>query len=69
MNTRPEPIYSTAQRFTALGYGLASHTLFLASVAAMFWSLYNGLHLSLLHLHGGAAALMNLRPRSESSSV
>ena len=35
MNTRPEPIYSTAQRFTALGYGLASHTLFLASVAAI----------------------------------
>jgi len=60
MNTRPEPTYSTAQRFTALGYGLASHTLFLASVAAMFWSLYNGLHLSLLHLHGGTAELVNL---------
>lgn len=60
MNTQAAPIYSTAQRFTALGYGLASHTLFLASVAAMFWSLYNGLHLSLLHLHGGTAALVNL---------
>lgn len=60
MNTSTSAPYTPAQRYTALAYGLVSHGLFLASVAVMFWSLYNGLHLSLLHLHGGTAALVDV---------
>ncbi|TDU66172.1 2-polyprenyl-6-methoxyphenol hydroxylase-like FAD-dependent oxidoreductase [Prosthecobacter fusiformis] len=50
-------MYTPAQRWVALAYGLVSHTLFLAAVGVMFVSLYEGLHLSLLHLHGWAAAV------------
>ncbi|MES2598198.1 MAG: FAD-dependent monooxygenase [Verrucomicrobiota bacterium] len=53
-------LYTPAQRYVALAYGLMSHALFLASVVVMFWSLYNGLHMSLLHLHGGTAVLMDV---------
>lgn len=60
MNTSPQPLYTPAQRYVALGYGLLSHSLFLASVLVMFWSLFNGLHISLLHLHGGTAVLMDI---------
>ncbi|SKA97146.1 2-polyprenyl-6-methoxyphenol hydroxylase [Prosthecobacter debontii] len=49
--------YTAAQRSVALFYGLISHALFLGSVVVMFISLYQGLHFSLLHLHGWAAAL------------
>lgn len=49
--------YSTSQRAVALCYGLGSHALFLASVAVMFISLYQGLHFSLFHLHGWTAIL------------
>lgn len=52
--------YTPAQRYTALAYGLVSHGLFLASVGVMFCSLYNGLHFSLLHVHGGTAALVDV---------
>lgn len=52
--------YTPVQRYTALVYGLVSHALFLASVVVMFCSLYNGLHFSLLHLHGGTAALVDV---------
>ncbi len=56
MGTAPVS-YTPAQRRVALLYGLVSHSLFLASVGVMFVSLYQGLHFSLLHLHGWAAAL------------
>jgi len=60
MQPSPARLYTPAQRYVALAYGLASHALFLASVGVMFWSLYNGLHMSLLHLHGGTAMLMDV---------
>jgi 2-polyprenyl-6-methoxyphenol hydroxylase-like FAD-dependent oxidoreductase/protein-S-isoprenylcysteine O-methyltransferase Ste14 len=53
-------LYTTPQRYTALVYGIVSLTLFVASVSVMCWSLYNGLHGSLLHLHGGAALAMDV---------
>ncbi len=60
MNASTTAFYTPAQRYTALAYGLVSHALFLASVVVMFCSLYNGLHLSLLHVHGGTAALVDV---------
>ncbi|GEP40810.1 FAD-dependent monooxygenase [Brevifollis gellanilyticus] len=60
MNEGSTAHYTPAQRYTALAYGLVSHALFLASVVVMFWSLYNGLHMSLVHLHGGTAVLMDV---------
>ena len=53
-------LYTTPQRYTALVYGIVSLTLFVSSVSVMCWSLYNGLHGSLLHLHGGAALAMDV---------
>jgi len=52
--------YTPAQRWVALVCGLLSHGLFLASVGVMFFSLYHGLHVSLLHWHGGRAAFLDL---------
>ncbi|HSJ02452.1 MAG TPA: FAD-dependent monooxygenase, partial [Verrucomicrobium sp.] len=54
------PPYSRRQRLVALGYGVVCHTLFAASVVAMFVSLYSGLTSGLLHLHGWPAALMDV---------
>lgn len=58
--TSTERTYTTPQRWVALLYGLVSHCLFLASVVVMFVSLYQGLHVSLLHLRGGTAAVVDL---------
>lgn len=57
MSTAASPLYTQAQRRVALGYGLVSHGLFLASIVVMFVSLYRGLAFGLLHLHGLAAVL------------
>ena len=53
-------LYSPVQRWSALAYGLLSHSLFLASVVVMFVSLYHGLHTSVLHLHGWSAVVADL---------
>lgn len=55
MNAASVPLYTPAQRWVALLYGLTSHALFLASVMVMCVSLYHGLSFGLLHLHGWAA--------------
>lgn len=56
--TSPAPaLYTPAQRWVALAYGLASHVLFLASIGVMFVSLYRGLSFGLLHLHGWTAVM------------
>lgn len=53
-------LYTPLQRRVALLYGLTAHALFIASVLVMFWSLYHGLNLQFLHLHGVSAVLMDL---------
>ncbi len=57
MNVSSTPLYTPAQRWVALGYGLLSHALFLTSIVVMFVSLYRGLSFGLLHLHGWAAVM------------
>lgn len=57
MNPSSPVSYTPAQRFVALGYGMVSHALFLASVVVMFISLYRGLSFGMLHLHGWAAVM------------
>ncbi|HEY1048131.1 MAG TPA: hypothetical protein VGE39_00190, partial [Prosthecobacter sp.] len=57
MSVTAPHLYTPAQRRVALGYGLLSHALFLASITVMFVSLYQGLAFGLLHLHGLAAVL------------
>ncbi|MCE2693476.1 MAG: hypothetical protein LW645_04300, partial [Verrucomicrobiaceae bacterium] len=57
MNASSRPLYTLAQRWVALGYGLLSHALFLAAIVVMFVSLYRGLSFGLLHLHGWAAVM------------
>lgn len=57
--TTPLPQYSRTQRWVALAYGLACHSLFAASVAVMFVSLYTGLTSGLLHLHGWKAVVVD----------
>ncbi|MBK8091601.1 MAG: FAD-dependent monooxygenase [Verrucomicrobiaceae bacterium] len=52
--------YTTAQRWTALFYGLGSHALFLASVVVMFVSLYHGLSTGLVALSGVMAWVVNV---------
>ncbi|MBL9131733.1 MAG: FAD-dependent monooxygenase [Verrucomicrobiaceae bacterium] len=52
--------YTRTQRWAALAYGLGSHALFAVSVAVMFVSLYRGLSVGWLHLHGVSAWLINL---------
>lgn len=52
--------HSTAQRWIALIYGLGSHALFAASVVVMFVSLYRGLSVGWVHLHGFQAWMINL---------
>jgi 2-polyprenyl-6-methoxyphenol hydroxylase-like FAD-dependent oxidoreductase/protein-S-isoprenylcysteine O-methyltransferase Ste14 len=52
--------HTTAQRWTALAYGLGSHTLFIASVVVMFVSLHRGLSRGWVHLHGVEAWMINL---------
>lgn len=52
--------HSTAQRWIALIYGLGSHALFAASVVVMFVSLYRGLSVGWVHLHGIQAWMINL---------
>lgn len=53
------PLYSCTQRWVALAYGMACHSLFAASVVVMFVSLYTGLTSGLLHLHGWKAVAMD----------
>ncbi len=38
MNASSRPLYTPAQRWVALGYGLLSHALFLTSLVVMFVS-------------------------------
>jgi 2-polyprenyl-6-methoxyphenol hydroxylase-like FAD-dependent oxidoreductase/protein-S-isoprenylcysteine O-methyltransferase Ste14 len=52
--------FTQAQRWTALGYGLVTHLVFLAAVTSMFVSLYHGLRVGLIHLHGVAAWSVNV---------
>ena len=60
MNRERTAVFTDAQRYVALVYGLVTHGLFLASVVLMFWSLYNGLHTSVLRLQGGSAVALDL---------
>ena len=43
----------------ALAYGVAGHLIFAASLVVMFLSLYRGLSLGWVHLHGATACLVN----------
>ena len=52
-------LFERRQRVVALAYGGGSLALFAASVVVMFVSLYRGLNLGWLHLHGVAALLIN----------
>lgn len=48
-------VYSRSQKAVALLYGLASHMLFAASVVVMCVSLYRGMDLGLIRVHGAPA--------------
>jgi 2-polyprenyl-6-methoxyphenol hydroxylase-like FAD-dependent oxidoreductase/protein-S-isoprenylcysteine O-methyltransferase Ste14 len=53
-------IYTTAQRYTALIYGLVSFALFVASVVMMMISLYRGLSTGFVALSGALAWTLNV---------
>ncbi len=51
--------YTTKQRWMALVYGVVGHLIFAASLVVMFLSLYRGLSLGWVHLHGATAWSIN----------
>ena len=52
--------YTTAQRYTALIYGLVSFALFVTSVVVMMVSLYHGLSTGFVSLSGVSAWAVNV---------